>query len=75
MIGFIIFLMSLVIIIRLYKDFSFYFLMYPLFGLLFIVVDYCYQKKKHNLKKLFVVESIISIAIVLYFIYGLINNF
>ncbi len=67
--------MSLVIVIRLYNDFSFYFLMYPLFGLLFVVVDYYFQSKMFNFKKLFVVESIISIAVILYFINGLAINF
>jgi hypothetical protein len=73
--GFIIFLMSFVLIITLYKDFSFYFLMYPLFGLLFVLIDYYFQSKRYNFKKLLLIESIISIPIILYFINGLAINF
>lgn len=73
--GFIILLMSLFFIITLYNDFSFYFLIYPLFGLLFIAIDYYFQSKMYNSKKLFVIESIISITLVLYFLNGLANNF
>ncbi len=67
--------MSFVIIITLYKDLSFYFLMYPLFGLLFVLIDYYFQSKRHNFKKLLIIESLISIALVLYFINGLAINF
>ncbi len=67
--------MSFVLIITLYKDFSFYFLIYPLFGLLFVLIDYYFQSKRYNFKKLLLIESIISAPLILYFINGIANTF
>lgn len=73
--GIILFLMSSVMIIGLYKNFSYSLLVYPLFGLLFVLVDYFFQSKRYNFKKLLLIESLISIALVLYFIKGIVNTF
>lgn len=66
---------SIIFAFRMINDFSIYFLIPFLFATILWCIDYYFQRKKINFKKLFLTESIIVISIVLFYIRGIINAF
>lgn len=75
MLGIIIFVITMMFILQHYQDFHIIFIMPIFLALILIFLDYYFQKKYNHFKTLFVIELMISIVVLLYFLNGLANAF
>jgi hypothetical protein len=73
--GIIIFVITMIFILRNYQDFHLIFTLPIFLALILIGIDYFFQKKDKNFKMLFVIELVISIGFLLYFLDGMTKAF